>query len=192
VLRISDSGHQLSNNGRAVCRDCCIDDPNPAVASPGCITVFRGKEITFIEERILMRIGENKILAAAIVCGLALILIAPREAEATEPIGGVTHSDAVWIGVAVGAIGAGIGIGIYYAIHHSHSLTGCAASGANGLELQSKGDGQTYALAGAVAGIKPGERIRVSGKRVKNTTGPNQQFLVEQLSKDYGACTATR
>ncbi|MGD0730084.1 MAG: hypothetical protein ABR956_02390 [Terracidiphilus sp.] len=138
-----------------------------------------------------MTTGPNKMAAIAIVCALALILVAPPQAQATEPIGGVTHSDEVWIGVAIAAIGAGIGIGIYYAIHHSHNVTGCTASGASGLELQSKGDGQTYSLVGAVAGIKAGERIRVTGKKVKKSTGPNQQFLVEQLSKDYGACAAT-
>ncbi len=138
-----------------------------------------------------MRSGRNKILATAIVCALALTLVAPPEAQATTPIGGVTKSDAAWIVVAVAAIGAGIGIGIYYAIHHGHSLTGCAVAGANGLELQNRGDRQTYNLVGAVAGIKPGERVRVSGKKVKRSAGPTQQFLVEQLSKDYGACSAT-
>jgi hypothetical protein len=138
-----------------------------------------------------MRTGRNKFLAIAIVCALALTLVAPPEAQATTPIGGVTKSDVVGIGIAVAAIGAGIGIVIYYAVHHNHNLTGCAVSGANGLELQNKGDQQTYALVGAVAGIKSGERVRVSGKKVKRTAGSTQQFLVEQLSKDDGACSAT-
>ncbi|MGA3081468.1 MAG: hypothetical protein ABSD44_08815 [Terracidiphilus sp.] len=149
------------------------------------------QESIFIEEEILTRTGRNKILAAAIVCALALTLTAPPKAQATTPIGGVTKSDAAWIAVAVAAIGAGIGIGIYYAIHHGHSLSGCAVGGANGLELQNQSDQQTYTLVGAVAGIKPGERVRVSGKKVKRTAGPAQQFLVEQLSKDYGVCSAT-
>jgi hypothetical protein len=137
-----------------------------------------------------MKAGRNQILATVIACALAVTATAPASAQSSTPIGGVTHSDAVWIGVAIAAIGAGIGIGIYYAVHHNHNLTGCAVSGANGLQLQNKGDGQTYALVGEVSGIKPGERIRVSGKKVKNAAGPTQQFLVEQLSKDYGACSA--
>jgi|SRR5271165_211207 len=137
-----------------------------------------------------MQAGRNEILATAIVCALALTASRPATAQISGPIGGVTKSDVVWIGVAIGAIGAGIGIGIYYAVHHNHSLTGCAVSGANGLELQNKGDQQTYALVGAVTAIKPGDRIRVSGKRVKKSSGPPPQFLVEQLSKDFGPCTA--
>lgn len=135
-----------------------------------------------------MKARRNEILATAIVCALALTASQSATAQFTGPIGGVTKSDVVWIGVAIGAIGAGIGIGIYYAIHHNHHLTGCAISGTNGLELQNKGDQETYALVGAVTGIKPGERIRVSGKRVKKSAGPTPQFLVEQLSKDFGPC----
>ena len=133
-----------------------------------------------------MKAGRNKILANAVVC--ALLVTAATEPAVANSI--PTKSDVVWIGIAVGAIGAGIGIGIYYAVHHNHSLTGCAASSANGLELQNKGDQQTYALVGAVNGIKPGERIRVSGKRVRKSAGSTPQFLVEQLSKDFGPCPA--
>ncbi len=118
----------------------------------------------------------------------ALLVIAPSAARSSAPIGGVTKSDAVWIGVAVAAIGAGIGIGVYYAFHHGHSLNGCAVSGPDGLQLQNRGDGQTYALSGEVAAIKPGEHVRVSGKKAKKSSGVTQQFVVEGLSKDYGAC----
>jgi hypothetical protein len=138
-----------------------------------------------------MRALPNRILAWEIVCALALAASTPSNAQSSTPIGGVTHTDAVWIGVAVAAIGAGIGIGIYYAIHHNSHLTGCAVSGANGLQLQSKDDQQTYDLVGAVASIKQGDRVRVSGKRVKKSTGPTPQFLVEQISKDYGPCPAS-
>jgi hypothetical protein len=102
-----------------------------------------------------------------------------------------TKTDDVWIVVAVVAIGAGIGLGIYFAVKpHHHSLTGCAGSGPNGPELVSENDQQTYALVGEVAGIKPGNRIRVSGKKDKKITSPHPQFLVEKLNQDYGACKA--
>ena len=121
----------------------------------------------------------------AVVCALALNSISPEKAHANSI---PTKSDVVWIGVAIGAIGAGIGIGIYYAFHHGHHLNGCAVSGASGLELRNRGDDQTYALVGAVNAIKPGERVRVSGKKAKKSAGPAPQFVVEQLSKDYGPC----
>ncbi len=135
-----------------------------------------------------MNARQHRVLAMVISCALAVSAAQPAAAESGTPIGGVTQGDVVWIGVAVAAIGAGIGIGIYFAVHHDSSLTGCAVSAANGLELQNKGDQQTYSLVGTVSLIKPGDRVRISGKRVKKASGPQPQFLVEHLSKDYGPC----
>src|ERR1035441_8429554 len=87
-----------------------------------------------------MRAGRNQILATVIACAMALTATAPASAQSGTPIGGVTKSDAAWIVVAIAAIGAGIGIGIYYAVHHNQSLTGCAVPKASGLELQNGDD----------------------------------------------------
>jgi preprotein translocase subunit Sss1 len=123
------------------------------------------------------------IVAKVAICALLLTAAAkPAKAEF------ITSGQVAWIGVAIGAIGAGIGIGIYYAVRHNRSLTGCAVSGASGLQLQNAGDQQSYALIGDVAGIKPGDRVRVSGKKEKGKPGASRQFLVEKLGKDYGAC----
>ena len=98
-----------------------------------------------------------------------------------------TKSDIVWIAVAIGAIGAGIGIGVYFAIHHSHSIRGCAISDPTGLELQTEGDQQTFQLMGITSDVKAGDRVKVVGKKKGNGSG-NRSFLVEKLAKDYGAC----
>lgn len=42
---------------------------------------------------------------------------------------------------------------------------------------------------GDVAGIKPGSRVRVSGKKEKSSG--TAQFLVEKVSKDFGACSVS-
>src|SRR5208283_4430498 len=97
----------------------------------------------------------RKIIVAAAVCTLAVTSTTTAKAQILSGPIGVSKSDAVWIGVAVAAIGAGIGIGIYYAVRHGHSLNGCAVSGSDGLQLQNRGDGQTYILSGELATIKP-------------------------------------
>lgn len=97
--------------------------------------------------------------------------------------------------VAGAAIGAAAVIGvtvftIYHFSHRGHSLRGCVASSPGGLQLINEGDQQPYDLTGATATIKPGDRVRVKGKKIKSD--PNhRQFVVEKLSKDYGACRAT-
>ncbi|HEY1903019.1 MAG TPA: hypothetical protein VGG56_11330 [Terracidiphilus sp.] len=55
--------------------------------------------------------------------------------------------------------------------------------------MPNRGDQQTYSHLGETAGIKPGDRIRISGKKEKKNSGVPQQFLVEKLNKDYGSCT---
>ena len=44
---------------------------------------------------------------------------------------------------------------------------------------------------GDVAGIKPGSRVRVSGKKEKEKSSGTAQFLVEKVSKDFGACSVS-
>jgi hypothetical protein len=123
------------------------------------------------------------------VCAL-LISVSALQPQARGQAAAPSGGQAAAIFGTIGAIGGAIGFGTYYAIHRSHMLTGCAVSGAHGLELRNHGDQQTYALAGNVADIKPGERIRISGKKGKHLSGDAPRpYLVEKLQKDYGACT---
>ena len=57
------------------------------------------------------------------------------------------------------------------------------------MTLTTESDKHTYSLIGDVAAIKPGNRVRVSGKKKKEKSAGGSQFLVETVSKDFGACT---
>ena len=123
--------------------------------------------------------------AFAFVAVLALALTSSHPANAQI----VTKSEvAEAVGVVIG-VGAAIGVGIYFAVHANHSVSGCTVAAANGLQLQQ--DQQMWSLVGSIATIKPGERVRVSGKKQKKTAGAPRPFLVEKLAKDYGPCAAT-
>ena len=140
-----------------------------------------------------MKPGIRGIIAKVAICALiATTSTRPTLATRPHPENSIpTKSQADWIAAAVVAIGAAAGLAIYFAVRpHHQSLTGCAVSGVTGLELQSQGDQRTYALIGEVAAIKPGERVRVSGKKQKNSTSTTQQFFVERLAKDYGSCSS--
>ncbi len=67
------------------------------------------------------------------------------------------------------------------------SLHGCVSPGSNSIILLNEGDRQAYDLIGDTATIKVGERVKVSGKKKKDTSG-KRYFLVGKLSKNYGAC----
>jgi hypothetical protein len=67
------------------------------------------------------------------------------------------------------------------------TLHGCVSSAPNSTILLNEGDRQTYDLIGDMTAIKVGERVKVSGKKKKDTSG-KRYFLVGKLSKNYGAC----
>ena len=70
---------------------------------------------------------------------------------------------------------------------HADTLHGCVSSAPNSVILLNEGDQQAYDLVGDTAAVKVGERVKVSGKKKKDTSG-KRYFLVEKVSKNYGAC----
>lgn len=119
-----------------------------------------------------------------LVCLTLFVSAEPADAQIGPSKGQVAGIFAIIIGV-----GAAIGIGTYYLIRRPHSITGCVAAGADGLQLRDEGDQQIYLLVGDVADVKSGERVRVKGRKKKSKIPVKQRsFLVEKFSKDFGAC----
>jgi hypothetical protein len=116
---------------------------------------------------------------------LALVFPGVRPARASIPTG----TQVVLIFVAVGVVGAGVGITIYHFAHKAPSLTGCTVASAAGLSLVTESDRKTFALIGDTAGLKAGERVRVTGKRGKQDPA-GTTFLVEKVGKNFGTCPA--
>jgi hypothetical protein len=127
-----------------------------------------------------------------IIAGILLsALLTATTATARAQVGyQVTKGTVAGVAAVIAGVGVGIGLGVYFAIRRNHSLTGCAVAGANGLELQNRGDQHSYALIGQLADIKPDDRVRVSGKKEKKEASAPQQFLVEKLNKNFGPCNA--
>jgi hypothetical protein len=144
-----------------------------------------------------MRGKTRKLSAIVAVCMLFVpadgpLLVQKHEDQPPQLFtGSIGPSTGEIVGALVGivAVGAGIGIGIYFVVKHNHSVTGCASSTADGMTLTTDSDKHTYSLVGDVAGIKPGNRVRVSGKKEKEKSTGSTQFLVEKVSKDFGACS---
>jgi len=92
---------------------------------------------------------------------------------------------AIIVGVAV-VITVG-GFLIYHETHKHPSITGCIASGADGLTLKNEKDKKVYALSGDFAALGVGERGTLKGKKMKDSNG-RTSFQIEKLTKDYGKC----
>jgi hypothetical protein len=115
-----------------------------------------------------------------------LICVLCQAATKTSRAGIAGASDGKTAGVIIALVGVGalIGVGVYFAVHHGHTLTGCASPGPGGMQMVNEGDQRTYALEGDVNGIKTGNRVRLSGNKKK----ADKAFIVTRLSKDYGPC----
>ncbi len=124
-------------------------------------------------------------LAAFLLLAPALESVAAQQ-PAVQTIG-ITHAQEDGIIAGIAASGALIGITTYALLKHNHSVTGCARSGPDTLTLTSDSDKLTYSLIGDVAEIKSGDRVRVSGKK-RHRKSATPEFLVEKVSRDFGAC----
>jgi hypothetical protein len=95
-------------------------------------------------------------------------------------------------GAIIGGIagGAAAFAGLLYWKHHNRAkLQGCVAG--SGDKLVSDKDNQTYSPANKQnETIKPGERVELLGKKVKEDSG-EPTFEVHKMSKNLGQCTTT-
>ena len=130
------------------------------------------------------------LLRTSTALALCLLLSLPTFAQTGGfSLGNIGPSNAEVVAIIVG-IAVVITVGgflIYHETHKHPSITGCVASGADGLTLKNEKDKKVYALSGDFAALGVGERGTLKGKKVKDSNG-RASFQVEKLTKDYGKC----
>ena len=122
-------------------------------------------------------------LLIVVLCGA---LAAPARAQS----GGKIVSNGTIAGVIVGIVAA-VAVVAVVAIHYSRNrtVTGCVSSEGSGLTITDKKDKQPYALAGNTGGIKPGDRMKLQGKKVESKgTSKTLVWETKAVSKDFGVC----
>lgn len=133
---------------------------------------------------------KSSLVSTSIALALCLLLTMPAFPQSGGGHIGPSNGEIIGViaGVAVGL--TVVGVLVYHQTHKHASMTGCVASGADGLTLQNEKDKKVYALSGDSATLKPGERVTVKGKRgkVKDASG-KLSFQVEKRTKEFGACT---
>jgi len=91
------------------------------------------------------------------------------------------------IGIGIGAAVAGASA-LYLAAHHGASVNGCVRQAANDrLSLVDTKSGEAYSLVLDSTDVKPGDQVKLSGKKTKAAEG-NSTFEVRKVEKDFGAC----
>jgi hypothetical protein len=117
----------------------------------------------------------NRPLIILFIC--AFYLTTTKAANAG--IAGASDGKSAGVVIALVGVGVLIGVGVYFAVHHGHSIKGCASSGAGGMQILNESDQRTYELAGDLDGIKAGNRVRISGneKKLSDNTRHRDQTI---------------
>ncbi len=130
---------------------------------------------------------QNCLLRGFLIVVLSVAL--SMHAEAQSGAGKIVST-----GTIVGAI-VGVGIAlvvtviVVHQLHKRRTITGCINLKENRMSVTDDKDKRVYILAGNTAGIKPGERITLQGKKGK-PEGIDKTLVWEaqMVTKDLGAC----
>jgi hypothetical protein len=105
--------------------------------------------------------------------------------------GGKIVSTGTIVGAIVGAVAAVVIVAVLV-IHESskkRTITGCVNLGEKGMSVTDEKDKRLYALSGDTAGIKPGDRMALLGKKIKQKdAGKTLGWETKKISKDFGVC----
>ena len=127
-------------------------------------------------------------------CGVLIVALGVALAKPAEAqfINGQIGPSAGPIVAGIVGTAAAVVVVTVLVIHYSkkRAITGCVVSGQSGMTLVDEKDNQTYMLSGDTTGIKPGDRMKLKGKKVK-PKAPDKTLGWEarQVSKNYGACS---
>ncbi len=128
----------------------------------------------------------SKYLSVVLIIALILALAPPSNAQGSGKIG--------YNGPVVGPIlggAAAVAVVIILAVHYSkkRSITGCVASTGTAMTITDENDKRIYALSGNTTSVRPGDRMKLKGKKVKPTS-PDKTLVWEatDVSKDFGVC----
>ena len=128
---------------------------------------------------------QKSLWRGALVFVLCLALATPARADK------LSDAEAgIIVGIVVVAIGLTFGVA-FVAVHYSRkrNLTGCVVSGPGGMSVTDEGDKKIYTLSGNTAGITPGNRMKLHGKKIKSQL-PDKTLTWEtsKVNKDFGVC----
>ena len=115
---------------------------------------------------------------------LSVALAQPARAAKTE-----TVLIVVAAATAAAAIAA---LAIISSVQHRHKkilITGCVTAAENGMTLTDEEDNRSYTLSGETADLKPGDRMKLQGKKLKQKrSGKTPVWETSMVVADFGVC----
>ena len=128
--------------------------------------------------------GASYLCRWILIVALGVVLTTPARADKLQ-----TEGEEIVIGIV--AVSAALVVGTVLIIHYSkkRTITGCVSSVEAAMTVTDEKDKQTYTLSGDTTGVKPGDRMRLQGKKIK-PRGPDKRLIWEtrQVNRDFGLC----
>jgi hypothetical protein len=137
----------------------------------------------------------TKYFSGILIFALSFALCMPAEAHNPNIVGpgsgniGYSNKGLV-IGVIVGVVAAVVVVTIVV-VHESskkRTITGCINPAQNAMTVTDEKDKRVYTLSGDTAGVKPGERMSLHGKKIKPSADNPLGWEITKIQTDYGAC----
>ncbi len=129
-------------------------------------------------------------MAKKYLSGVLMVVLSVAVATTADAQSGKIGYNGPVVGPIVGAAAAVVVVTLVV-IHYSkkRSITGCVASAGGAMSVTDENNKRIYALSGDTVGIKPGDRMKLQGKKVK-PTGPEKTLGWEatKVIKDFGVC----
>ena len=129
--------------------------------------------------------NEKSLWRGVLIVVLCVALATPANASTD------LQSNARNIVIGIVAVAAGIVVITILVIHHSkkQTITGCVNSAGSGMTVTDEKDKLVYALSGNTAGVKPGDRMKLQGKKLKAAgAGQTPVWQTTEIKKDLGVC----
>ena len=129
----------------------------------------------------------SKYLSGVLVIALSFVLCMPAKAD-SGTIGGVGTGTIVGVVVGVVAVVAVVAIVVIHKTSGKRTITGCVKPAQNGMTVNDENDQRVYTLSGDTAGVKPGERMTLQGRKIKPNAGNPPGWEITKVRTDYGVC----
>ena len=123
--------------------------------------------------------------------GVLIVVLSVGLARPADAQSGKIVDTGKIVGAIVG-VAAALVVVTVVVIHESskkRTITGCVNSEEKGMSVTDEKDKRVYALSGSTAGITPGDRMTLQGKKVKQRGGDKTLvWETKRVTKDFGAC----
>lgn len=129
--------------------------------------------------------AQKHLLRGTLILFLCMAVATPARADKlSDDVAGIIA------GIVVVTIGVTLGVA-FVVVHYSkkRTVTGCVVSAPGGMSITDEGDKRIYTLSGNTTEIRPGNRMKLHGKKEK-LKSPDMHLLWDttKVAQDFGVC----